>query len=929
MNTNTSNFSPGDLVWARNREWVLLEEAEGCLKLRPFSGSESDVETIVPELEIEEVRPAQFDPPEPDHTGNQIAAVLLRDALKLSLRRGAGPFRSTGWINFEPRAYQIAPLMMALRQETIRLLNADDVGIGKTIETGLILRELIDRGEINRFVVLCPPHLVDQWTGELESKFMIPITAVTASVAARLERDLPTNESVFEAYPYTVVSMDFIKSQRRVADFQRACPDMVVVDEAHTVVGSGQGVHRRYDLVKKLSEKKDRHLILLTATPHSGNDISFQNLIGLLNPEFEKLMHFTGHERRNLREKLASHFIQRRRPDIDAWREPNLFPQHETAELSYKLAGNYKELYKNVLEYCAEAVESSQQQSKQRFNFWGTLALMRCVGSSPAAALRALKNRTQIENESFIAQILDDDEYSENDLETGVTIEDPRLLEMIEQATRLANSIESDPKFLKLVQIVTELVDEKFKPVVFCRFVATAESIAKALKDKFSNYQIEAVTGSLPSEERERRVEKLGEEEKRLLVATDCLSEGVNLQEYFDAVIHYDLSWNPTRHQQRGGRVDRFGQKSPIVKSVLLFGEDNPVDGTVLKVILKKAESIERQTGVRVPIPDNDGSLMKALLSAVLLKSRGQGRQASLFDVDTVEEERQIEIAWTNASENEKKARTIFAQNTLTLKVGDVMPEWEHSQKILGGYPETRRFVSNMMMRLCAPLKQTTNGYSAPIHLTPENIRERITSECSIPANFDQAWKIAFKAKSPPGFQSVHRTHPLTGVLAGLCLEQVLNRHVEKEDVFRLPRTGAWETDSVEEVFWLIILRIRHRIHSQGRLGPQLSMVEEASGIAVSSTNFARTRVGEEALQLLDTDGSDLSESIKKSNIEEALQNLDILEKTIYNFAQERAETLADDHMRVRQVLRSKARVAVSPILPTDVIGMYVLMPKL
>ncbi|WP_247892854.1 DEAD/DEAH box helicase [Azospirillum baldaniorum] len=263
-------FSPGELVRARGREWIVLSSGD-ALRLRPLSGSEQEVETLVPELEIEPISPATFDPPTGERTGPREAAVLLRDALRLSLRRGAGPFRSAGRINFEPRAYQLAPLMMALRQETVRLLIADDVGVGKTIEAALILREFLDRGDIDRFAVLCPPHLVEQWTAELESKFALTATPVTASEAARLERDLPTSMSVFEAYPFTVVSLDFIKSERRLDDFLRACPDMVVVDEAHAAVSGGRGRHRRFDLLRKLAERADRHLVMLTATPHSGD----------------------------------------------------------------------------------------------------------------------------------------------------------------------------------------------------------------------------------------------------------------------------------------------------------------------------------------------------------------------------------------------------------------------------------------------------------------------------------------------------------------------------------------------------------------------------------------------------------------------------------------------------------------------------------
>ena len=305
---------------ARGREWIVLSAGE-ALRLRPLTGSEQEAETLIPELESEPVTYAAFDPPTGDHPGGREAAQLLRDALRLSLRRGAGPFRGAGKINFEPRAYQLAPLMMPLCQETIRLLVADDVGIGKTIEAGLILREYIDRGEIDRFSILCPPHLVEQWTAELETKFAINATPVTASAAARLERDLPNTISVFEAYPFTVVSLDFIKSQRRLDDFLRACPAMVVVDEAHAAVSGGRGHHQRFNLLRKLADDPTRNLLLLTATPHSGDDTAFHNLLGLLDPNFSKLQDATGDQYRLLRER-AGYYIQRRRRDIDALTGP-------------------------------------------------------------------------------------------------------------------------------------------------------------------------------------------------------------------------------------------------------------------------------------------------------------------------------------------------------------------------------------------------------------------------------------------------------------------------------------------------------------------------------------------------------------------------------------------------------------------------------
>ena len=156
-------FQTGTLVKARDREWVVLpENRSDLLKLRPLGGSDDDATLIYLPLEPTPPTQATFDLPDPSKPGSQSSAVLLRDALRLKLRAGAGPFRSFGNLAVEPRAYQLVPLLMALKQDTIRLLIADDVGIGKTIEAGLIARELLDRGEIEQLTVICPPHLCEQ-----------------------------------------------------------------------------------------------------------------------------------------------------------------------------------------------------------------------------------------------------------------------------------------------------------------------------------------------------------------------------------------------------------------------------------------------------------------------------------------------------------------------------------------------------------------------------------------------------------------------------------------------------------------------------------------------------------------------------------------------------------------------------------------------
>ena len=229
------SFYPGSLVSARGREWIVLPESTtDTLRLRPLGGGERDESLIYLPLEPQPVGPATFPWPTVEHARNHSASQLLMDALQLKLRSGAGPFRSFGNIAVEPRAYQLVPLLMAMKLPTVRLLIADDVGIGKTIEGALIAREMLDRGEIQRMAVLCPPHLCEQWQRELEERFHIQAVVVRTSTANRLERDLPPGTSVFDAHPFTVVSLDYIKSERRREAFQRFCPEFVIVDEAHT-----------------------------------------------------------------------------------------------------------------------------------------------------------------------------------------------------------------------------------------------------------------------------------------------------------------------------------------------------------------------------------------------------------------------------------------------------------------------------------------------------------------------------------------------------------------------------------------------------------------------------------------------------------------------------------------------------------------------
>ncbi len=228
-------YAVGSLVQARGREWVVLpDSSDEFLLLRPLGGTDQEIAGLYLPLEGDDVRSASFEYPDPGAAGDFRSSRLLRDAVRLGFRSSAGPFRSFAHLNVEPRPYQLVPLLMALKLDPVRLLVADDVGIGKTIEACLIAREMLDRGEVQRLAVLCPPHLAEQWQAELAEKFHITAELVLPSTVRRLERHTAVGQSLFDLHPFVIISTDYIKSSRRRDEFVRACPELVIVDEAHS-----------------------------------------------------------------------------------------------------------------------------------------------------------------------------------------------------------------------------------------------------------------------------------------------------------------------------------------------------------------------------------------------------------------------------------------------------------------------------------------------------------------------------------------------------------------------------------------------------------------------------------------------------------------------------------------------------------------------
>ncbi|MFN4181025.1 MAG: helicase-related protein, partial [Armatimonadota bacterium] len=405
-----------------------------------------------------------------------------------------------------------------------------------------------------------------------------------------------------------------------------------------------------------------------------------------------------------------------------------------------------------------------------------------------------------------------------------------KLREFAKQAAQLKHT-PKDTKLMQLVEIVKQLLAEGYHPIVWCRYIATADYVAEGLRQRLpQDVAVVSVTGALPEDERIQRVEELGNHPKRVLVATDCLSEGINLQEKFNAVVHYDLPWNPNRLEQRDGRVDRFGQPAEKVKSVLIFGRDNPVDGVVLQVLLRKAREIYRATGVTVPIPADSESVTEAIIRSLLLRytSAPSLEQFPLFELPEVTE---LHKHWDWTAQREKESRTRFAQRAL--KPEEVERELREMDGVLGDPNAVKQFVIDACQRLNVPLRPLQNEVW---ELSFKNLPTVVTERMNLPADktpADGVWRITFTSPPPQGADYIGRNHPLVTALATYLLESAIDNAPNAP----ARRCGAIVTDAVETTTTIFILHLRFLLQEEGK--PPL-LAEE--GLVVGAEGFSSVR---------------------------------------------------------------------------------------
>ena len=666
---SSPNFSPGTVVSARNRLWRVDHQEHDVLTATPIDSGESRQHRFY--LPMEEVSYGELDRPSRDVIGTPQAQDLLLRAHRLSMIHGTAPLLSLQRSRVIPKNYQLVPVVMALEmQKRVRMLIADDVGLGKTIEAGLIITELMARQLASRILVVVPAALREQWREALEYFFHLPARIISTRHRRSMERELPAGVSPWEQFPVLITSIDYAKQPRVKNQILEQSWDVVLFDEAHLAAKphesgpSQSSTKARWEFAQAIAfSERVQHLLLLTATPHNGYTDTFASLFSLLD---ENLVAGASHNPSILRQQAQQHVCQRRRSDVQEWfgasRSDSPFPDRDQDEVIIPPTSFEREAIEAVEAYGQQVIESAKAGGGRYRNLanWTVLHLHKRALSSPEALRQSLKNRKQSLTQRLEEELGADVSVSEDeakatvfDEDTGERLDDEEAakrtersvfgdikaieaeIETLEEAIKKAKKItpSRDNKRTKLLEVVLpERLRTDPKVIIFTRYVDTLNYLAEQIgaSDRFADTEVFTIHGSLSEGKRREVFRDFDRSEKAVLVATDAISEGINLQHAASQVIHYELPWNPNRLEQRNGRVDRFGQvKDTVYIRTLVM--DETLDASIMKVLVRKAAQIRREYGFSPPYFGDDTDIMQ-LLSQHDIQIGPQ--QLTLFDTE-------------------------------------------------------------------------------------------------------------------------------------------------------------------------------------------------------------------------------------------------------------------------------------------------------
>jgi superfamily II DNA or RNA helicase len=600
----------GDYVFdkTKNERVQILEISEvwGFVSYKVFNASTGTVYKLSADDICAEV-------PEENFNESYLRYVAMLSKIKNETSEGILSKLSSGII---PLPHQLHVLNRALSNNNVRYILADEVGLGKTIEAGLIIKELKTRGLIKRILIVCPTGLVTQWSLEMQDKFNEKFHVILPEDYDTI-RKITGNEDVYGQFDQVISPMDSIKplerrvgwTEEKIAEYNEeriysiinSGWDLVVIDEAHRVAGSS-GEVARYKLGKLLAAASP-YLLLLTATPHNGKTEPFLRLIRLVDekafPNINAIV----------KEQVAPYVIRTEKREAIDNNGNKLFKNRTTRAIELHWDERHsmqRRLYEMVSDYVSQNYNKAMRNRGKNMWFVFLLIMMqRLVTSSTSAVRESMERRVKVlEEQAFKYQSMSEEEFAEMELEenmedaiAAISLDIKEEIAQLNDIIAVAKQAEFqylDVKVEPLLEIIDDLFaeDRQRKVIIFTEFVATQSYLVKLLKDR--GYSTSILNGSMSIEERNAVLQEF-KTETDILISTDAGGEGLNLQ-FSNCIINYDLPWNPMKIEQRIGRVDRIGQQRDVI--VYNFILADTVENRVKAVLEEKLSVILKEIGI-------------------------------------------------------------------------------------------------------------------------------------------------------------------------------------------------------------------------------------------------------------------------------------------------------------------------------------------
>lgn len=660
-----SGIRPGTIVQMRRRQWRVESIDGGELVATPLDEMGGAPQRFL--VALESFEPYELPPPSLNELGDHTLQSMLLRAARIEALHGTAPFLALQRSSVVPVEYQLVPLVMALRLQPVRLLIADTTGLGKTVEAGLIACELLARNQARSVLIITPANLRKQWKEQMRDFFHQDFQILSGETRKSLERSIPPGADPWLYFDRLIVSIDYAKDVKIRHEILKRQWDLVIVDEAHNASmphnGSGKKADmERHDAVREIADRC-RHLLLLTATPHNGYTDSYCSLLRMLA---SNLVEGDG---ANIKPNLKigqNHVCQRTRKDIKAWFESVgrefPFPDREPQEKTECGVDLHKE-YRAVLNKLDQFLDTLQDQAAERGQAhvaeWFRLHLHRRALSSPEALRKSIENRIKKLDARFevsgsdnadqlaglvVDKVVGDDE-GQAVLQADESLMDIGFLPDVErnewdQLLRALKKI--DPaKDAKLQALCQQVIPELFeiasqqpnvpaRVIVFTAYKDTLEYYEKHFREALG-CPVFTLHGSLSEAERNQRFSQFAESPQAVLIATDVISEGLNLQSASCMVVHESVPYNPNRLEQRNGRVDRYGQQSPMVYIRTLYCKDTS-DEDVMHLLVRKLDRMRRDQGFAPPFFATEETVLKVLTRKRRKRAKLEVVQYSLDD---------------------------------------------------------------------------------------------------------------------------------------------------------------------------------------------------------------------------------------------------------------------------------------------------------